>query len=69
MDDLIQDNDHAATKEVGKKGKKGKKKGGDWEDDVSKELENMALEEEDGVKPEEPEEVPQEKKKKEKVKH
>lgn len=69
MDDLIQENDHVASKETGKKSKKGRKKAGDWEDDIAKDLEDMTLEEEGGMKPEEPEETPQEKKKKEKVKH
>lgn len=68
-DDLIQENDHVATKETGKKSKKGRKKAGDWEDDIAKDLEDMTLEEEGGMKPEEPEETPPEKKKKEKVKH
>lgn len=67
MDDLIQENDHITTKENVKKSKKAKKKAGDWEDDVAKELEDMTLEEEGGPKSEEPHNTPQEKKKKEKV--
>lgn len=66
LDDLIQDIENVTPKETGKKGKKGKKKGGDWEDDVLKDLEDMTLEEEGGAKPDEPEEAPPEKKKKEK---
>lgn len=66
VDDLIQENDNVASKEAGKKSKKGKKKAGDWEDDIAKDLEDMTLEEGGGVKPEEPEETPPEKKKKEK---
>lgn len=70
VDDLIQENEPATTKETGKKSKKGKKKGGDWEDDVAKDLEDMTLEEEGGVKPEEPpQETPRDKKKKEKVRY
>ncbi|XP_045128994.1 eukaryotic translation initiation factor 5B-like [Portunus trituberculatus] len=66
LDDLIQDIENVTPKEAGKKGKKVKKKGGDWEDDVLKDLEDMTLEEGGGARPEEPEEAPPEKKKKEK---
>ncbi len=68
VDDLIEENDHVTTKDTGKKSKKGKKKAGDWEDDVAKDLEDMTLEEEGEVKQQEFQEAPQEKKKKEKVK-
>ena len=67
MDDLIQDIENVTPKETGKKGKKGKKKAGDWEDDVTKDLEDLTLEEQGGVKAEESEEAIPEKKKKEKV--
>lgn len=66
---MIQDIENVTPKETGKKGKKGKKKAGDWEDDVAKDLEDMTLEEEGGMRAEEPQEALPEKKKKEKVEH
>lgn len=66
LDDLIQDIENVTPKESGKKGKKSKKKAGDWEDDVAKDLEDMTLEEEGGMRAEEPQEALPEKKKKEK---
>lgn len=45
MEEVIEDLENSAPVEVGRKGKKSRRKKDDWEDDVARDLENMALEE------------------------
>lgn len=65
VEDILNDIEHSAPKETGRKSKKGRRKNEDWEDDISRELAEMALAEFGGKEKEAPEE-PVEKKKKEK---
>lgn len=67
VDEVVEENATSASKDAGKKAKKGKKKRDtDWEDDVAKELEDMTLEESGGKEENtpEPEPIPEKKDKK-----